>query len=46
LIDEIGIEAVEKLEFGRHVQVKWSRGDLMNMIATFKEKIKELKNIS
>lgn len=43
LINEIGIEAVEKLEFGRHIQVKWTRGELLNMIEVYKEKIKNLK---
>ena len=45
LINEIGIEAVEKLEFGRHVMVKWTRGELLNMIEKFKEEISELSKL-
>jgi hypothetical protein len=42
LIKEIGLERVEKLEFGRHTQVKWTRGEFENMIKVFSEQIKEL----
>ena len=45
LINEIGIEAVEKLEFSRHVMVKWTRGELLNMIEKFKEEISELSKL-
>jgi hypothetical protein len=43
LIKEIGLERVERLEFNRHVQVKWTRGEFENMIKVFSEQIKELK---
>jgi hypothetical protein len=45
LINEIGIEAVEKLEFSRHVMIKWTRGELLNMIEKFKEEISELSKL-
>jgi len=43
MITEIGLERLEKLEFGRHIEVKLHRSDYYNMITTFTAEIKELK---
>jgi hypothetical protein len=45
LICEIGIDRVESLEGSRHVSVKWSRGDLHEMIDRYSSEIKELNEI-
>lgn len=41
MIKEIGLERVEKLEFGRHVQIKLHRSDYIAMIDKFNEEINE-----
>jgi hypothetical protein len=43
LIFDIGLEAVERLEKNRHVQVKWSRSDLHEFIDQFSAEIKQLQ---
>jgi hypothetical protein len=43
LLDEIGVEAVGKLESSRHTQVKWSRSDFHKMIDDFTYEIKRIK---
>lgn len=42
LVNEIGVEEVEKLETSRHVSVKWSRSELLQMIEDYKAEIKIL----
>jgi len=42
LIDELGEEEVEALESNRHVPLKLSRTDYIEMIAEFRKQIKEL----
>ena len=42
LIKEIGLLEVEKLEFSRHIQVKWSRSDFHLMIDLYSEELKTL----
>lgn len=44
LIERIGIERVNDLEANRHKSVSYSREDLKDLISTYKQKIKELKN--
>ena len=40
LINEIGLERVEKLEASRHEQKKWSRAELHEMIWAYNDKLK------
>jgi len=42
LINEIGYNKVTELELRRHTQVKWGRSDLLEMITSFTQQIKEL----
>ena len=42
LICEIGIDRVEFMEGERHKQVLWSRSELLDMIESYSQKIKEI----
>jgi hypothetical protein len=43
LIIELGFDSVKELEDQRHIQVKWSRSDLHEIIDKYSGLIKELK---
>lgn len=43
LINEIGIDRVEQLEFARHIQIKTSRSDYHSLIDIYSKEIKELR---
>lgn len=42
LIKELGLQRVTMLEHERHLQAKWSRSELFEMIENYKSEIKEL----